>query len=124
MAKTRKELFEMVLATVNSVEHPDKDEMIKFIEHQLEMVANRNSKSKSASDKRQAENKALADKLFELMVELDSPMTATQLFKACDLPEVASTQKMVSLLNLLQTDGKVVRTTEKKTAFFSVNKGE
>lgn len=122
MMKTRKEMYEMIIEAMETVEHSEKAEMIEFLNHQLEMVANRNSKSKSASAKRQAENTALAEKVLAVMVEANKPVTATELFKLCSIPEVTSTQKLVALLNILAFNGQVVRKVEKKTSFFSVAK--
>ena len=122
MTKTRKEMYEMIINVMETVEHPEKAEMIEFLNHQLEMVANKNSKSKSASAKRQAENTALAEKVLAVMVEANRPVTATVLFKLCSIPEVTSTQKLVALLNILTSNGQVVRKVDRKTSFFSVAK--
>lgn len=122
MTKTRKEMYEMIIEVMENVEHSEKAEMIEFLNHQLEMVANKNSKSKSASAKRQAENTALAEKVLAVMVEANRPVTATVLFKLCSIPEVTSTQKLVALLNILTSNGQVVRKVDRKTSFFSVAK--
>lgn len=122
MTKTRKEMYEMIINVMETVEHSEKAEMIEFLNHQLELVANRNSKSKSASAKRQAENTALAEKVLAVMVEANRPVTATVLFKLCSIPEVTSTQKLVALLNILTSNGQVVRKVDRKTSFFSVAK--
>ena len=121
MKKTRKEMFEMIIEVMGTVEHAEKAEMVEFLEHQLEMVADRKARSGKASEKKKAETLVLAEKVLEVM-KGKSPMTATQIYKECekaDIAEVTSSQKVVSLMKALGEE-KVVRTIEKKTALFSV----
>lgn len=119
--KTRIEMFQIIKAEIEKGASPEKAEMLEFITHQMELLESKKEKSGGASEKRKAESLALGEKVLEIM-RGKAPMTATQIYKECEkagLTEVTSSQKVVSLMKQLGEE-KVVRTIEKKTAYFSV----
>ena len=119
--KTRIEMFATIKAEIEKGASQEKAEMLEFITHQMELLESKKAKSGGASEKRKAESLALGEKVLEIM-RGKAPMTATQIYKECEkvgLTEVTSSQKVVSLMKQLGEE-KVVRTIEKKTAYFSV----
>ena len=116
---TRKEMFAMVLEMVNCSEHEHKAEIAEFIEHQIELLEKKSTKS--GPTKAQIENEALATELYEALVEIGKPVTITE-FQKQSTAEVAtlSNQKLTSLMRALIADGKIVKTVEKKKSYFSV----
>lgn len=118
--RTRIEMYTLIAETLETVEHIEKEEMIKFVEHQIQLLADKKARSGGKSEKKKAETMALAEQMLEIMVGKGA-MTATQIYKECEkagLEEITSSQKVVSLLKTL--GDKVVKTTEKKTSYFSV----
>lgn len=116
---TRKELFAMIMVALDSTDCEEKAEMVEFIEHQMELLEKKSTKS--GPTKAQIENEALATELYEALVEIGKPVTITE-FQKQSIAEVAtlSNQKLTSLMKILIADGKVVKTVEKKKSYFSV----
>lgn len=115
---TKKEMFAMVIAVVENAEVAEKEEMIKFLEHEVELLTNRKS---GGQTKTQKENVLLMEQLEVALREIGKPVTISEFMKE-STHEVAtlSNQKLSALLKKLVEAGKVVKTTEKKKSFFSV----
>lgn len=127
---TRREMFVRISDFIASVESEEEgfqqrqDEMIDFINHQIEMLDNR---KKSGADgekklsKEQEQNLVFSEHIWEQM-EAERSYSTSDLMK--ELPVVGeflettgkemSTQKMSSLMKLLVDDGRVIKTTEKR----------
>ena len=115
---TKKEMFAQVIEVVNGVEVENKAEMLKFLEHEVELLNNRKS---GGQTKTQKENVVLMDQLLIAFKEMEKPMTISEFMKE-STHEVAtlSNQKLSALLKKLVESGKMVKTTEKKKSYFSV----
>lgn len=109
-------MFTEILALVK-----DNNEMKEFIEHEIELL---DKKKASGSKKAQANkdaNTKLAAELYNALAEFDKPVTISEFQKESDYDVATlSNQKISSLLRTLIADGLVVRTEEKKKAYFSV----
>lgn len=79
----------------------------------------RNSGEKKPT-KTQKENVILCDALYEMMKVLDKPMTVTELLAADEQLGKLGNQKVTALLRKLISDGRVVRTEEKRKAYYGV----
>ena len=93
------------------------DELVAFCEHEVELLAKKaeNKKSKGAS----AENVALAETVYGVLVETGRGMTVSEIQKSsADLTDL-STPKVTALLKILMDAGRVVRTADKKRTEFS-----
>lgn len=114
---TKKEMFAMVAEIVKGVEHEHKNELLEFVAHETELLENKKSKS----TKTQKENEILMEHLVVALQEFDKPVTITE-FQKESSHEIAtlSNQKLSSLLKKLVEEKRVIRTTEKKKAYFSV----
>lgn len=77
--------------------------------------------SKKAT-KTQVANEGIKTTILEVLNGAEAPMTATQVMDA--LPEKFSIQKVSALLKALVDTNEVIKTSDKKTSLFSVEKGE
>lgn len=127
---TRREMFVRISDFIASVESEEEgfqqrqDEMIDFINHQIEMLDNR---KKTGADgekklsKEQEQNLVFSEHIWEQM-EAERSYSTSDLMK--ELPVVGeflkttgkemSTQKMSSLMKPLVDDGRVIKTTDKR----------
>lgn len=116
---TKKEMFAMVIEVVNGVEVENKEEMLNFLNHEVELL---NKKSgKSGETKTQKENKVLMEQLAEALGEMTEPVTISE-FQTKSTHEVAtlSNQKLSALLKKMVENGEVVKTVEKKKSYFAL----
>lgn len=112
---TKKDKFEMILGLVS-----DNATLVEFVKNEIELL---DKKKASGSKKAQANkdaNAKLATELYNALVELDKPVTISEFQKeSTSGVAILSNQKISSLLRTLIADGLVVRTEEKKKAYFS-----
>lgn len=113
---TKKEMFTEILALVK-----DNKAMVDFINHEIELLDKKKSSgSKKAKETKDA-NQKLADDLYIALAELDIPVTISEFQKESKSGlAILSNQKLSYLLRLLVSEGRVIRTEEKKKAYFSV----
>lgn len=116
---TKREMFAMVSAVVEKAEIENKAEMLKFIEHEIELLEKKSSKS--GQTKTQKENVLLMEQLETALAEMNEPVTISE-FQEKSGHAIAdlSNQKLSALLKKLVEKGSVVRTVEKKKAYFKV----
>lgn len=118
---TKKEMFAMVIGVVENAEVENREEMVAFLNHEIELL---NKKSgKSGETKTQKENRELMNQLVEALEEMTEPVTISE-FQSKSSHEVAtlSNQKLSALLKKLteEENPRVVKTVEKKKSYFSV----
>ena len=91
--------------------------LVEFIEHELELLAKKNSADKKPTAQQTA-NEAIKSAILEAM-EADRLYTITELQKS--IPECAelSNQRVSSLMRQLKDSGEVIRTEDKRKAYFS-----
>lgn len=110
---TKREMFEQIKANYALTE-----EEVKFIDHELELLAKKNSAEKKPTATQTANvgiKKAIADGM-----EMGKKYTITDLMKS--IPAIAdlSNQRVSALVRQMIEDGIVVRTEEKRKAYFSL----
>lgn len=131
---TKKELFNLVASVVAKSDHKQKTEMLTFINNEIELL---NSKSERAKNsKSRQSNEAIMDVIIEVLKEKTKPTTIAELMKD---PRLASyeieaksgksvvemtNQKLSSMMKKLKDSGEVIRTEDKKKAYFSLPKTE
>lgn len=117
---TKRERFETLIKFVMGDVTFDADvanEYVEFLNHEIELV----SKKRTGETKAQKRNKELAEIVLAKMSEIGEKINATDLFKALsDVEEIASVQKVTSLLNALKANGAVIKTEEKGKSFYEV----
>lgn len=114
---TKKDWFEVIKAVVETSEMENREGAIKFIDHELELLANK--KSNSAKTKVQKANEGVKADILAAMGDIAEPVTISALMKderLCDY----SNQKLSALMRQLEAVGEVVRTKDKKSTLFSL----
>lgn len=116
---TKKEMFAMVIEVVNGVEVENREEMLNFLNHEVELLNKKSSKS--GETKTQKENKVLMEQLKEALAEMTVPVTISE-FQEKSTHEIAtlSNQKLSALLKKLVESEEVVKTSEKKKSYFAL----
>lgn len=108
---TKREMFEQIKA------HLTDEKEIAFVDHELELLAKKNSADKKPTAN-QLENEGIKGTILEKMTAIGTPMTVTEIQKTLDTE--LSNQRVSALIRQLVADGKVVRTEEHRKAYFSV----
>lgn len=119
------------MANTNSVRKPTKKDMfeglkkipglsteqVAFIDHELELLAKKNSADKKPTAT-QVANEALKSAIFDGM-EISRLYTVTEVIK--EIPECAglTNQKVSPLMNQMVTSGLLTKTTAKRRSYFS-----
>ena len=111
---TKRDRFNALLNMAEVKANPD---MVAFIEHELELLAKKNSADKKPTAQQTA-NEGIKSAILEGM-EDNHLYTVTELQKS--IPECAelSNQRVSALLRQMKDDGLVVRTEDKRKAYFS-----
>lgn len=116
---TKKEMFAVIAETINAVEVENKAEMLNFINHEIELLEKKSSKS--GQTKTQKENELLKAELLTAFAEMEKPVTISEFCEKTSHPVgKLSNQKLSALLNQLVKTGKMVKTIEKKKSYFAV----
>lgn len=108
---TKREMFEMIKANHNL----SADE-IAFIDHELELLAKKNSAEKKPTAVQVANEGIKADILDGM--EIGKKYTITDLMKEIPACAELSNQRVSALVRQLVADGTVERTEEKRKAYF------
>ena len=114
---TKKEMFTEILALVK-----DNKAMVDFINHEIELLDKKKASGSKKAQENKSANSKLANELYVALGEIGRPVTITEFQKETPYENLfcLSNQKISSLLRILITDGLVIRTEEKKKAYFSV----
>ena len=110
---TKRERFEQIKALVSN-----NAELVAFIDHEIELLNKKNSRSGKPT-KTQVENETIKNTILDTLQTIGKPVTVTQLL-ANDKLNGLSNQRVSALLTQLRKSDKVVRTVEKKVAFYSI----
>ena len=98
----------------------NREDLVAFIDHELELL-NKKSTSKTPS-KNQIANEGLKDVIVNVLTNATEPMTITDITNANEQLVGLSNQKISALLIQLIGANLVVRTSDKKKAYFSIVK--
>ena len=114
---TKKDWFAVIREMVEKSEREDKDEMLGFIDHEVEQLSKKRTSTNSKKDK---ENEALCEQLEKALAEIGRPVTITEFMKE-STAEVAtlSNQKLSALLKKCKVErGTVDKKVDKKKSYF------
>ena len=92
--------------------------LVDFINHELELLAKKNSADKKPTAQQTA-NEAIKSAIVEAM-EADRLYTVTEIQKSVAECADLSNQRVSALLRQLKDDGVIVRTEDKRKAYFSL----
>ena len=112
---TKRERFESLLTLSQVQADPG---MVEFINHELELLARKNSSEKKPTAQ-QVANEAIKQAIVDGM-ERDHLYTITDIQKNVPARAELSNQKISALVRQLKDDGVVVKTEDKRKAYFSL----
>ena len=91
------------------------DDVIKFLDHEMELVSRKRSNGNSKPTAKQAEQEVMREKILTFLRE-NGTSTATDIQNALSI----SNQRVNGLMRPLVKSGEIIRTEDKKKAYFSV----
>ena len=112
---TKRERFESLLSIPAVSADPG---LVEFINHELELLAKKNSADKKPTAQ-QVANDGIKQAIVEAM-EANRLYTVTEIQKSVAECAELSNQRVSALLRQLKDDGVVVRTEDKRKAYFSL----
>lgn len=111
---TKRDYFNALLALK---EVKGNEELVKFINHELELLAKKNSAEKKPTAV-QIANENIKEVILETLKENGGMMTISEMQKAnAELGEM-SNQRISALVRQLKEDGRVERIEDKRKAYF------
>ena len=115
---TKKDKFQMLLDIPAVAEN---EMLSEFVEHELELLAKKNAvKGEKKPTEKQVQNASIGDSVVDFMSSNTLYTVSELLKKVPNLPEDMSLPRMTHIVTALVNDGRVVRTVEKRKAYFSL----
>ena len=115
---TKKDYFAGLKAIVEKSDAANKDELVAFIDREVELLTKRNSARVGKPTKKQLENEQHIETVYNTLVNLGVASTITDIQEANDDLAEFSGQKISALLKKLVDAEKVVKTYQKKKAYY------
>ena len=113
---TKKERFMALYSLVENSSASDKNELLGFIDHEVELLEKK--ASSKGQTKNQKENDIIKGKMLEDFATFDKPITVTEYGAFVNYEYTI--QKITALFTQLVADGKLVKTIDKKKSYFSL----
>lgn len=110
---TKRDHFNTLLSISAVAENPV---LVEFINHELELLAKKNTSEKKPTATQQANAKLMEDILDTM--EDNTLYTISDMIKNFPACEGLSTSKVSAVVRLLKDDGKVERIEDKRKAYF------
>lgn len=114
---TKKDWFMAIRAEIEDSNMESREGALAFIDHELELLANK--KSNSAKSKLQQANEGVKADILAAMADIGEACTISALMKDERLCEF-SNQKLSALMRQLEAAEQVVRTKDKKSTLFAL----
>jgi len=108
---TKKEYFEAIKVAV-----ADNEELVTFVDKELELLEKRKSANTKAKQKKADEDKAIAEAIIDVFSDADSKFSTMELAGAVGV----SPQKATPILAKLVADNKLEVTVDKKKKFYNL----
>ena len=115
---TKKEMFAMVMEVLATTDSVNKEDMLNFIQHEIDLLERKSSSPKKTAS--QLGNERIMVELIEALAEVGEPVTISQLWEKVPTTKAYSNQKISALLRKMIEEGKVVKVTDKKKSYFSL----
>lgn len=113
---TKRMMYNEVVAMAEAM---DREDVKAFALHEIELLDKK--AGKSTQTKVQKANETIVEQVYNALVVIGRPVTATELLEESDAIEgVNSNQKMSAMLKKLVDSGRVTKTVEKKKSYFSI----
>ena len=108
-------------ALLNIAEVKANGEMVKFIEHELELLAKKNASGTGKMTATQVANEGIKAEILECMAnEPNRLFTITEMIKEFECCKDLTLPKVTALVTQLKNEDKVVRVEEKRKAYFKI----
>ena len=120
---TKTQRFEEIKAVLGeNATFADGESVTDFLDHEIELLANRNSKKSNKETKKALANKALLEEIVKVLEVAEKPMTATEIAEAIKTDkdgEPVSFNRVSAVIRTLGGD-RVAKNYDKKTAVFTI----
>ena len=110
---TKKEMFTQIKSHLTDANE------IAFIEHEIELLENKASQTRKPNST-QIANESFKNAIIETLAQYGKPLTISEIQEYCDDVALLTNQRVSALLTQLKNSGVVVRTTEKRKAYFAL----
>ena len=118
---TKMNKFEMVMEILVNGEFDNKDLLIEFVQHEMDLLARKNSTGTVRKpSKTQLENEKYVAMIEEMLLD-KTPRTISDIQAENEIFAEMTNQKMSALLKKLVDSQKVVKFVEKKKTYFQIN---
>ena len=118
---TKMNKFEMVMEILVNGEFDNKDLLIEFVQHEMDLLARKNSTGTVRKpSKTQLENEKYVAMIEEMLLD-QAPRTISDIQSENEIFAEMTNQKMSALLKKLVDSQKVVKFVEKKKTYFQIN---
>ena len=119
---TKKDWFAAIREVVAKSKMENAGDALAFIDHEIELLDNK-SANKSLT-KTQKENLTVMTLIKDALFEVAKPVTITELMASNENLRGYTPQKISALIKLMRDKGEVIRTEDKKKAYFSLADAE
>ncbi len=99
-------------------ENAGETELVEFIDHEVELLANKSSKK--TMTKTQKENEDIKKSIKDILTDSETALTVGEIME--QLEGDFTNQKISALLTLMKKEGEVERIADKKKALFTIVK--
>ena len=118
---TKKEMFAEIIKMMNGeTSSVTESAVIEFAEHEIELLNKKSSSGSGKPTKTQVENEGYKEVILEALATADKPMTISELMEYAEGLAGLKNQRVSAIMTQLKNANKVVRTMEKKKAYFSL----
>ena len=115
---TKRDWFNEMIKVVEGSNYENKEGAVEFLSHEIELLERKSGKS--GMTKTQKENVGIMEQIKIALGEVGKPVTISELMSANVVMGSYSNQKLSALIRQLVKAGEVVRTEDKKKAYFSL----
>ena len=118
---TKRDMFNEIIKMMNGEQMSVSSQaVIDFANHEIELLNKKSSSSSGKQTKTQLENESYKEIILETLKTADKPITISELMRRNETIAELSNQRVSAMLSQLWKVEKIVRTYEKKKAYFSI----
>ena len=118
---TKRDMFNEIIKMMNGEQMSVSSQaVIDFANHEIELLNKKSSSSSGKQTKTQLENESYKEVILETLKTADKPITISELMRRSETIAELSNQRVSAMLSQLRKAEKIVRTYEKKKAYFSI----
>ena len=115
---TKRDWYSELVNIVEASNYADKEAAVEFLNHEVELLQRKSGKS--GMTKTQKENVNICEQMKAALAEAGKAVTISELMGVNDTMAQFSIQKLSALMRQMVKAGEVIRTEDKKKAYFSL----